>query len=72
MAERVTVGVVAVHLSSLVFVADLAGEGLLRDTPETLLQTANLLRLQQNLPLQVLGPRGGVKRARCRVTHGTQ
>ena len=53
-AERLAVGVLVVDLGCLVLVADLAGEGVLSETSDPLLQTPDLLGLQQNLPLQLL------------------
>jgi len=49
--EGLSVGVVVVDVGGLVLIADLAGEGVVRETPRARLQTPDLLGLQQNLPL---------------------
>ena len=53
-AQAVTAHVLFVHVSCLVFIADVTHQGLLPHPVQAVLQTPNLLPFQKNLPLQLL------------------
>ncbi|TNN36591.1 hypothetical protein EYF80_053248 [Liparis tanakae] len=52
--DALAVEVIFVDFSHLVFIADLSGLRVLARPVETLLQTTDLLGLQENLPLEIL------------------
>lgn len=52
--DTLTVKVIFINFGHFVFIADLSSQRVFYHAIETFLQTANFLRLQQNLPLKIL------------------
>lgn len=61
VADALAVEAVFLNIGRLVLVADLCGQGVFPHPVEALLQAADLLRFQQNLPLEILTRRGETK-----------